>query len=51
MTAAALRGVPGSLEEAARASGAGRLRVVRDVTLPLIFPALLAGFILLCFRP
>ena len=47
MTAAALRGVPGSLEEAARASGAGRLRVARDVTLPFIFPALLAGFILL----
>jgi iron(III) transport system permease protein len=47
MTAAALRGVPGSLEEAARASGAGRLRMVRDVTLPYIYPALLAGFILL----
>ncbi|MHB1325677.1 MAG: ABC transporter permease [Thermoleophilia bacterium] len=46
MVAAALRGVPGALEEAARASGAGRLRVALDVTLPLIFPAILAGFTL-----
>lgn len=46
MVAAALRGVPGALEEAARASGAGRIRVAMDVTLPLIFPAILAGFTL-----
>ncbi len=44
--AAALRGVPVSLEEAARASGAGRGRVALDVTLPFVFPALVAGFIL-----
>ena len=44
--AAALRGVPASLEEAARASGAGRLRVALDVTLPFVSPALVAGFIL-----
>ncbi len=44
--AAALGGVPAALEEAARASGAGRLRVALDVTLPLVFPALVAGFIL-----
>lgn len=44
--AAALRGVPGPLEEAARASGAGRLRVALDVTLPLVSPAFVAGFIL-----
>jgi iron(III) transport system permease protein len=36
--AAALRGVPASLEEAARASGAGRLRVALDVTLPFVSP-------------
>lgn len=44
--AAALGSIPGALEEAARASGAGRLRVALDVTLPLVSPALVAGFIL-----
>lgn len=46
VVAAALRRVPAALEEAARAGGAGRFRVVWDVTLPLILPAMLAGFIL-----
>ncbi len=43
---ASLRRVPTSLEEAARLAGAGRLRTLRDVTLPLIRPALIATFTL-----
>jgi len=44
--AAALRSLDPSLEEAARASGAGTLRVVRTVSLPAVAPSLLSGFIL-----
>lgn len=44
--AASLRRVPTSLEEAARLSGAGRLKSLRDVTLPLVRPALIATFTL-----
>ncbi len=44
--AAALRRVPGSLEEAARISGASKARTLIDVTIPLMRPGLLAAFIL-----
>lgn len=43
---AALGRVPAELEEAARASGAGPRRALRDVTLPLLRPALVSSFIL-----
>ncbi|MBT1258311.1 iron ABC transporter permease [Rhodococcus erythropolis] len=43
---AALRKVPGDLEQAARASGASPWRALRSVTLPLLRPALLASFTL-----
>ena len=46
LTGAALTATPADLEEAARIAGAGRWRVVRDVTLPLAGPAIAAGFIL-----
>lgn len=42
----ALERMDASLEEAARTSGAGSLRVMRDVTVPLVLPAVLAGGIL-----
>ncbi|MGY4707698.1 ABC transporter permease [Candidatus Bipolaricaulota sp. J31] len=35
-----------SLEEVARISGAGKLRVVKDITLPLVLPSIMAGMIL-----
>lgn len=44
--AGALQRMDASLEEAARCSGAGSLRVMRDVTIPLVAPAVLAGGIL-----
>lgn len=44
--AAALRRIPGNLEEAARISGAGTTKVLRTVTLPLLRPGLLAAFVL-----
>jgi len=37
-----------SLEEAGRDLGAGALRVFKDITLPLLFPALLSAFVI-CF--
>jgi len=40
---AGLRSLPGELIEAAEASGAGRLRILRTVVLPLLRPALVAG--------
>jgi iron(III) transport system permease protein len=42
----ALANLDPALEEAARLKGSGPLRVVRDVTLPLMRPALLAGSLL-----
>lgn len=35
-----------SLEEVARISGAGKLRVLKDITIPLVMPSILAGMIL-----
>ncbi len=46
LTGAALTATPPDLEEAARIAGAGKWHVMRDVTLPLAVPAILAGFIL-----
>jgi iron(III) transport system permease protein len=40
---AALQNIDPSLEDAARMSGAGPLTVFRTITLPLIWPAILAG--------
>lgn len=40
---AGLRAMPADLVEAAQASSAGRARVIRDVVLPLMTPALLSG--------
>ncbi|MDV8054990.1 iron ABC transporter permease [Rhodococcus sp. IEGM 1343] len=42
----ALRRVPGDLEQAARIAGASPWRAMRDVTLPLLRPALLASLTL-----
>jgi iron(III) transport system permease protein len=42
----ALRSLPGELVEAARASGARPLRVIRTVILPLMGPSLIAGMVL-----
>jgi thiamine transport system permease protein len=39
----ALRGLDPRLREAARMLGAGPLRVLREIDLPLLFPALLVG--------
>ena len=43
---ARLAGMDHSFEEAARDLGAGRSRVFFDITLPLIFPAILSGMLL-----
>ncbi len=42
----ALQRMNPSLEEAARIAGSRRLRVLRDVTLPLVLPSIMAGMIL-----
>jgi iron(III) transport system permease protein len=42
----ALERMDPSLEEAARSSGSGRFRVVRDITLPLVAPSIAAGALL-----
>ncbi len=39
-----------SLEEAARSSGAGQLRVAKDITFPLLWPSLIASWVLI-FMP
>lgn len=44
--AGALERMDASLEEAARASGAGTYRIMREITLPLVLPAILAGGLL-----
>ena len=46
-TRATLTQIHDSLEEAALASGASRMRTVRDITLPLLRPGLVAGWILI----
>jgi iron(III) transport system permease protein len=46
IVAAALRRIPGDLEEAARMSGASPLRALTYVTLPLLRPAAVASFTL-----
>lgn len=45
-TQAALERIDGSLEEAARLSGAGPLRAIADATLPLALPAIVSGALL-----
>lgn len=42
----ALQRMNPSLEEAARIAGSSKLRVLRDVTLPLVLPSIMAGMIL-----
>jgi len=44
--AGALERMDVSLEEAARTSGAGTLQVMRQITIPLVLPAMLAGGVL-----
>ena len=46
---AALRALPGDLEEAARVTGASPLRVARDVSIPMVAPALLFAGVLIFF--
>lgn len=50
LMAAALRAMEGTLEESARVSGAGPLRVLRKITLPLMRPALYAMVLLVAIR-
>lgn len=42
-----LQQIHDSLEEAAWTSGAGRFRAIRDITLPLLRPGMLAGWVLI----
>src|SRR5207249_981626 len=46
MIANTLELIPSDVEEAAAMLGAGRLRVALGVTLPMVLPAILSGFIL-----
>ncbi|HLS92521.1 MAG TPA: iron ABC transporter permease [Microbacterium sp.] len=46
VVSAALKRIPSDLEQAARVSGAGPVRAVLGVTLPLLRPALLSSFVL-----
>jgi iron(III) transport system permease protein len=46
-TRATLAQIHDSLEEAAMAAGASRLRTLKDVTLPLLRPGMVAGWILI----
>lgn len=45
-TSAALMSIDSNLEEAGELMGASRLRILRKITLPLVLPALLSGFIM-----
>jgi len=49
-TRATLHQIHDSLEEAALTSGAGPLRVLRDITVPLLKPGMIAGWVLI-FMP
>lgn len=52
-SSAALQQVHGSLEEAARSCGASHFQTLKDITLPLIKPAMISGFFLVflpCMR-
>lgn len=52
-SSAALQQVHGSLEEAARSCGASHVDTLKDITLPLIKPAMISGFFLVflpCMR-
>jgi iron(III) transport system permease protein len=46
-TRATLQQIHGSLEEAALTAGASRLRVLKDITLPLLRPGMVAGWVLI----
>lgn len=46
LLAAALARIPPELEQAARTSGAGNCRLLRDITLPLLRPAMISAFVL-----
>lgn len=46
-TRATLHQIHGSLEEAAMTAGANRLRVLKDITLPLLRPGMVAGWVLI----
>ncbi|MDQ3397480.1 MAG: iron ABC transporter permease, partial [Deinococcota bacterium] len=46
-TRATLQQIHDSLEEAAATSGASRLRTLRDITVPLLRPGMIAGWILI----
>lgn len=51
LTALGLRGVPGSIKEAASAYGASRLQLLKDVEIPLSLPSIMTGVnqtILMC---
>lgn len=45
-TVAALENMEGSLEEASRILGAGQWRTAREITIPLVVPAILSGALL-----
>lgn len=47
IVSAALRRIPSDLEQAARIAGAGPLRTIAAVTLPLLRPAMLSSFVLI----
>ncbi|TVR58299.1 MAG: iron ABC transporter permease [Candidatus Competibacteraceae bacterium] len=46
-TRATLQQIHGSLEEAALTAGASRLRALKDITLPLLRPGMIAGWVLI----
>ncbi len=51
LTALGIRGVPGSIKEAASAFGASRLQLLKDVEVPLALPSIMTGVnqtILMC---